>query len=59
MKNVTIASRSRQIGKKLQTWTKTAPPPGLNIEPSKDTSIKSGLPQKSSEGKYTSLLGGV
>ena len=30
---VTIARRSRQIGGGLQTQTKIAPPPGLNIAP--------------------------
>ena len=30
---VTIASRSRQIGRNLQIQTKIAPPPGLNIAP--------------------------
>ena len=30
---VIIASRSLQIGRILQAWTKTAYPSGLNIEP--------------------------
>ena len=32
---VTIASRSRQIGRNLQIQTKIAPPPGFSIAPSK------------------------
>ena len=40
---VTIASISLQIGKKPQARTKTASPPGLNIAPSKDPYITSGL----------------
>ena len=32
---VTIASRSHQIGSKLQAQTKTASPPSLNISPAK------------------------
>ena len=40
---VTIASISHQIGRKLQTRTKTAPPPGFNITPAKDPYITSGL----------------
>ena len=42
---VTIASRSRQIGRKMQSQTKTAFPTGLNIAPSEDHSIKSGITQ--------------
>ena len=33
---VTMASISHQIGRKLQTWKKTEPTPGLNIAPDKD-----------------------
>ena len=36
---VTIAGRSRQIGKKLQARANTASPLGLNIAPSKNLSI--------------------
>ena len=55
---VTIASRSHQIGRKLQARTKTAPPPGFNIALVEDPSITSVLTQKSVENEYISLLGG-
>ena len=46
---VTIASISRQIGRKLQAWTKTAPPPGFNISLTKAPFITSGLTQRAVE----------
>ena len=42
---VTIASRSRQIVRKLQAHTKTAPPPGFNIAPDEDPYVTSRLKQ--------------
>ena len=35
-RTVTIASRSHQIGSKVQAWAKKASPPGLNISPAND-----------------------
>ena len=46
---LTIASISRQIGRKLQARTNKAYPPGLNIAPSKEPSIASGLTQGAAE----------
>ena len=46
---VTIASRSRQIVRKLQAQTKTVPLPGFNISPAEDPSIISGLTQEAVE----------
>ena len=54
---VTIASRSRQMGRKLQSLTKTAPTTGFNIAPSEDPPIKSGLTQEAVEDEDISLLG--
>ena len=54
---VTIAIRSRQIGRKLQARKNTAPPPGLNIAPYKDPSITSGLTQEADEDEDASLIG--
>ena len=56
---VTISGRSRQIGRKLLTHTKIAPPPGFNISPAKDPSITSVLTQEDHEDEYISLLGGA
>ena len=55
---VTISSISRQIGRKPQAQTNTAPPPGFNIAPSEDPYITSVLTQKDSEDEDDSLLGG-
>ena len=55
----TIASISHQIGGELQSHTKTASPPGLNITPDKYTSITSILNQEADEDDYASLLGGA
>ena len=44
-KTATIASISRQIGRKLQAHTQILSPPGLNIAPAKYPSITSGLTQ--------------
>ena len=54
---VTIARRSRQMGRKLQAWTKTAYPTGLNIAPSEDPSIAPGITKEASEEYDASLLG--
>ena len=56
---VTIASRSRHIGRKLQTQTNTASPPGINIAPSEYPSITSRLTHESSEDDGSPLLGGA
>ena len=56
---VNIASRSRQIRKRLQKQTKTAYLPGLNLAPTKDPSIKSGPTKESAEDEDASLLGGA
>ena len=58
-KIVTIASRSFQMGRKLQAWANTAPPPGFNIAPSEYPSITSGLPQEAAEDGDDSLLSGA
>ena len=42
---VTIASRLHHIARKLQSQTKTVPPPDFNIAPAKYPSITSGLTQ--------------
>ena len=55
---VPIASISRQIGRKLQVQTNTAPPAGFNISPTEDPSITSGLTKEYVEGEDISLLGG-
>ena len=54
---VTIVSRLRQIGSKIQARTNTAPPPGFNIAPSEHPSITSGLTQEAAEDDDASLLG--
>ena len=54
---VTIASRSRKIGRKLQERTKPAYTPGLNISPSEDPSITSGHTQEAAKDEDASLLG--
>ena len=54
---VTIARRSRYIGRKLQAQTKTAPPPGFNIAPDEYPSITSRLTQEAVEYEDISLLG--
>ena len=56
---VTIVSRSRQIGRKLQAQTGIAPPPCLNIAPSEDPSITLGLTQEAVEYENISLMGGA
>ena len=56
---VTISSRSLQIGRKLQTRTKAAPPPGFNISPDEDPYITSGLTQEYVEDEDISILGGA
>ena len=56
---VIISSISCHIGRKLQARTNKVPPPGFNIEPAKDPSMKSGLTQESSEDEDASLLGGA
>ena len=53
---VTIASRSHQIGRKLQSQTKTEPPPGLNIAPNYYPSTTSGLTQEDVEDEDISIL---
>ena len=53
---VTIASRSRHIGRKFQAHSKTASPLGLNISPVDDPSIISVLTQDSTEDDDTYLL---
>ena len=55
---VTIASRSRQIGRLFHAWIKTVSPPYSNIAPEKDPSIKSGITQESDEDKESLLLVG-
>ena len=47
------------IGRKLKAFTKTAPPPGFNIELAEDLSIKSGLVQEVVEDEDISLLDGA
>ena len=42
---VTITSRSRQRGRKIQAWINTEHLPGFNIAPAKYPSITSGLTQ--------------
>ena len=54
---VTIASRSRRIGRKIQALKKTEPPPGFNKIPDEDPYITSGLNQKANEDEDASLLG--
>ena len=54
---LTIASISRQIRRKLQARANTAHSPGLNVEPSEDTSIASGLTRDAAEDDNYSLLG--
>ena len=49
---VTIAIRSRQIGRKLQARKNKTSPPCLNIAPSKYSSISSVLTQESPEDEY-------
>ena len=56
---VNIERRWRQIGRKLQAQTKTAPSPGFNIAPDEDPCIISGLTQEDVEDEYISLLGGA
>ena len=46
---VTIASTSRQIGRKLKSQTKISPPPVFNIAPTKDPYITSVLTQEATE----------
>ena len=54
---VIILSISSQIGRKLQSHTKTTSPPGHNIAQSKDPSITSGLTQEAAEDEDISILG--
>ena len=54
---VTIASRSRQIGRKLQARTRKASTPSFNIAPETEPSITLGLTQEDSEDEDDSLLG--
>ena len=56
-KLVTIASRSRQIGRKLQARTRKASTPSFNIAPETEPSITLGLTQEDSEDEDDSLLG--
>ena len=53
-----IVSRSCQIERKLQTWTKTEPLPGFNIAPNKYPSITLDLTLEGAEYEDNSLLGG-
>ena len=43
---------------KLQAWTMTESPPGINIAPAEYPSIASGLNQEAAEDYDASLLGG-
>ena len=56
---VTLSSRLKQIGRKIQTRTKTAHLPGFNIAPAEYPSITSGLTQEAVEDEDVLLLGGV
>ena len=58
-KTVTISSISRQIEKTLQARSKTASLPGLNISPSEDASLNSGLTCDTDEDDDSALLGGA
>ena len=54
---VTIASRSRQIRRKLQKCTNTAPPSGFNISQATYPPLTSGITQEDAEYEDTSLMG--
>ena len=56
---VTIAGISRQIGRKIQASTNTAPPPGFNIGTAEDPSITSGRTLEAAKYEDASLLGGA